>query len=453
MVAALDAGADDFVTKPFQQVELLARLRSSFRTREVIRRMEQAHDIVVALANAVEAKDLGLKDHCRYLAYRSARLAAYVGLRDGELEGVAYGALLHDIGKIGISEHVLHKPGPLTEDEFRIMREHPEIGERICDPLRMSRDFTPIIRHHHERWDGSRLSRRPQGRADPAGRAHRGPRRCLRRHRPRSALPCRAHRRGGLRRAAASTPASSSTRVSCRSSSRRPTGSTRASRPAWSCRGWRCWAATRPSSPARRAARDQSLRLTRGSERAGQMTAQQVPPGPLRYHLVRLVLKVVVSAYVRTSVVGAERLPAAGPYIICFNHPSWLDPIVFAATWPDRERRLYIFGPREQDMSTGIRNHLINWTRRGVPFKPPAQDVVDVTRRAVAVLRTGACLAIAGEGRLSDHEGRILPLETGLAHFAQHGLGAHRARRHRRLALDPLRQPRDHPHRRAGPSR
>ena len=76
--------------------------------------MEQAHDIVVALANAVEAKDLGLKDHCRYLAYRSARLAAYVGLRDGELEGVAYGALLHDIGKIGIAEHVLHKPGPLT---------------------------------------------------------------------------------------------------------------------------------------------------------------------------------------------------------------------------------------------------------------------------------------------------------------------------------------------------
>ena len=155
MVAALDAGADDFVTKPFQQVELLARLRSSFRTREVIRRMEQAHDIVVALANAVEAKDLGLKDHCRYLAYRSARLAAYVGLREGELEGVAYGALLHDIGKIGISEHVLHKPGPLTDEEFSVMREHPEIGERICDPLRMSRDFTPIIRHHHERWDGT----------------------------------------------------------------------------------------------------------------------------------------------------------------------------------------------------------------------------------------------------------------------------------------------------------
>jgi putative two-component system response regulator len=155
MVAALDAGADDFITKPFHQLELLARLRSAYRTRQIVRRMEQAHAIVVALANAVEAKDLGLKDHCRHLAYRSARVAAYVGLRDAELEGVAYGALLHDIGKIGIAERVLHKPGPLTPSELEIMREHPEIGQRICDPLQMSRDFTPIIRHHHERWDGA----------------------------------------------------------------------------------------------------------------------------------------------------------------------------------------------------------------------------------------------------------------------------------------------------------
>jgi putative two-component system response regulator len=169
MVAALDAGADDFISKPFHQLELLARLRSAYRTREIVRRMEQAHAIVVALANAVEAKDLGLKDHCRHLAYRSARLAAYVGLRDLELEAVAYGALLHDIGKIGIAEHVLHKPGPLTEAESRAMREHPAIGERICDPLQMSRDFTPIIRHHHERWDGRGYPDRLIGEAIPLG--------------------------------------------------------------------------------------------------------------------------------------------------------------------------------------------------------------------------------------------------------------------------------------------
>ena len=149
------------------------------------------------------------------------------------------------------------------------------------------------------------------------------------------------------------------------------------------------------------------------------MTTPQEPPGRIKYHAVRLVLKAVTSAYVRTTVAGAERIPPDGPYIICFNHPSWLDPVFFAAYWPDRARDLYIFGPREQDMSTGLRNQLITWTRRGVPFKPHAQDVVDVTRRAVGVLRSGGCLAIAGEGRLSDHEGEILPLETGLAHFAR----------------------------------
>jgi 1-acyl-sn-glycerol-3-phosphate acyltransferase len=149
------------------------------------------------------------------------------------------------------------------------------------------------------------------------------------------------------------------------------------------------------------------------------MTAVQAAPGPWRYHVVRLGLKVATSAYVRTTVSGAEHIPASGPYIICFNHPSWLDPIFLAAYWPDPRRRLYIFGPRERDMAIGIRNHLISWTRRAVPFMPQAADVVDVTRRAVAVLRTGACLAIAGEGRLSDHEGEILPLETGLAHFSR----------------------------------
>lgn len=145
----------------------------------------------------------------------------------------------------------------------------------------------------------------------------------------------------------------------------------------------------------------------------------QFGASPFRYQLVRLTLKAAMGVYVRSSVSGRERLPAAGPYIICFNHPSWLDPIVLAAQWPDTQRRLFIFGPREQDMSTGIRNRVITWTGRGVPFKPKAQDVMDATRRAVAVLRSGACLAIAGEGRLSDYEGQVRPLETGLAHFSR----------------------------------
>jgi putative two-component system response regulator len=155
MVAALDAGADDFLAKPVQQYELLARIRSAMRLRRAITSLERATQIVAALANAVEAKDLNLVHHCRWLAHHAARVGANVGLRGEELEAVAYGALLHDVGKIGVSEHLLRKEGPLSEDEWLLMRRHPEIGERICRPLRASRAFAPIIRHHHERFNGS----------------------------------------------------------------------------------------------------------------------------------------------------------------------------------------------------------------------------------------------------------------------------------------------------------
>lgn len=137
------------------------------------------------------------------------------------------------------------------------------------------------------------------------------------------------------------------------------------------------------------------------------------------YHGVRLFLRLVTGAYVRVSVEGAERLPRGTGYIVAFNHPSWLDPLFIAGWWPDRSRPVYIFGPREQDMSVGFRNRLITWTGRGVPFQPGGADALDATRRSLAVLRAGGMLAIAGEGRLSDHEGDPLPFEPGVGHFAQ----------------------------------
>jgi putative two-component system response regulator len=155
VVAGLNAGADDFVQKPFRAPELMARIRSAIRMRQAVVGMETARSVVAALANAVEAKDLSTELHCERLAGLTARLGVEVGLSPAELEALAYGSLLHDVGKIGIPEAILSKPGPLTEEEWTVMRRHPEIGERICKPLVLSRDFAPIIRHHHERWDGA----------------------------------------------------------------------------------------------------------------------------------------------------------------------------------------------------------------------------------------------------------------------------------------------------------
>jgi len=154
VVVGLDAGADDFLTKPFDHAELLARVRSALRLRQAMVGMEAAHGVVAALANAVEAKDVTTEQHCQRLAALAHRLAVEVGITGIDLKAVVFGALLHDVGKIGVSERILTKPGPLTEDEWAEMRRHPEIGEQICRPLTSSRLFAPIVRHHHERWDG-----------------------------------------------------------------------------------------------------------------------------------------------------------------------------------------------------------------------------------------------------------------------------------------------------------
>src|SRR5260221_1870890 len=154
MVLGLDAGADDFVSKPFQRPELLARIRSAIRMREAILGMETAQAVVAALANAVEAKDESTERHCQRMAGLAARVGERVGMTDAELEGLAYGALLHDVGKIGVPEAILATAGPLSPEEWTVLRRHPEIGERICLPLGLSRSFVTVVRHHHERWDG-----------------------------------------------------------------------------------------------------------------------------------------------------------------------------------------------------------------------------------------------------------------------------------------------------------
>lgn len=169
LVEGLDAGADDFLGKPYDAAELFARMRSVLRLRAAMAGMEAAHGVVAALANAVEAKDATTEHHCQRLAGYAERLAGIVGLRGPELAAVTFGALLHDVGKIGVSESILTKPGPLDEAEWAAMRRHPEIGEQICRPLASSRLFAPIVRHHHERWDGGGYPDGLRGRDIPIG--------------------------------------------------------------------------------------------------------------------------------------------------------------------------------------------------------------------------------------------------------------------------------------------
>lgn len=155
LVTTLDAGADDFLARPFSPTELLARVRRLLRNREAMQRMEQAREVVAALVNAVAAKDPKLRPHSEKMALRAARLGEQVGLSGDELDAVAYGALLHDIGKIGVPREFLDRPGPLDAVEMELMRQHPEYGSVICAPLSLSNVVGPIIRHHHEWWDGT----------------------------------------------------------------------------------------------------------------------------------------------------------------------------------------------------------------------------------------------------------------------------------------------------------
>lgn len=110
--------------------------------------------VVVSLANALEARDAYTSGHCERMATLGAQLAVRVGLNAGDVEAIRLGGVLHDIGKIGVPDAILLKAGSLTEEEREVIQRHTDIGFQIVEPIKGLRQVLPIIRHHHERFDG-----------------------------------------------------------------------------------------------------------------------------------------------------------------------------------------------------------------------------------------------------------------------------------------------------------
>jgi putative two-component system response regulator len=154
-IHGLMCNADDFLSKPVNKQELLARVHSLVRLKQFTDELDNAETVLFSLALTIEAKDPYTEGHCDRLSKYSVALGEKLGLHEDLRVALRRGGLIHDIGKLAVPEHILLKPGPLTPEERKIMEQHTVIGERICAPLRSFRQVLPIIRHHHEKQDGS----------------------------------------------------------------------------------------------------------------------------------------------------------------------------------------------------------------------------------------------------------------------------------------------------------
>lgn len=154
-IHGIEAGADDFLTKPVNPHELQARVRSLLRIKRYTDELDSAEAVILSLGLTVEARDAYTQGHCARLATYGVALGQALGLDAEHLAALRRGGYLHDIGKIGVPDAILLKPGPLTDGEREVVKRHTVIGDSLCGQLRLLANVRPIVRHHHECLDGS----------------------------------------------------------------------------------------------------------------------------------------------------------------------------------------------------------------------------------------------------------------------------------------------------------
>jgi len=154
-IAGIESGADEFLVKPLHPAVVRTRVRGMLRSKALIDSLDEAETILFALAKSVESRDNYTGMHCERLAAYSVRLGQALGLSRADQLALYRGGYLHDIGKVAIPDSILFKSGLLSPEEWQIMHMHTIRGEEICRPMKTLAPVLPIIRSHHERWDGT----------------------------------------------------------------------------------------------------------------------------------------------------------------------------------------------------------------------------------------------------------------------------------------------------------
>ncbi|HEX4227793.1 MAG TPA: HD domain-containing phosphohydrolase [Bryobacteraceae bacterium] len=166
-VSAINSGADEFLVRPLRPKAVSARIQASLRHRAMVESLDDSEAVFFSLAQSVEERDPAVGSHCQRLALMATAMGLTLGLPQDEILTLQRGGYLHDIGKVAIPDRILLKAGPLSPQEWEVMRSHAERGERICSNMRSLSSVLPIIRHHHERWDGSGYPDRLRGEEIP----------------------------------------------------------------------------------------------------------------------------------------------------------------------------------------------------------------------------------------------------------------------------------------------